>query len=92
MFPARVTRVVWPKLIKDGFEGYRIVELLPLKVTEKGDFFESTEALLAIDNVKTAVNDLVICGIGSRLREILTEEGLPYKAFVLGIIDSFDLC
>lgn len=98
MILARVIGTVWGARQSDGLPGRRLVEVrrVGLGAARDGtslkadcdDAHLQAATLLAVDGLGADVGQLVLVGIGSRVRDLTVGPRVPTKACVLAIVDE----
>ena len=95
----RVRQALWPSARHQGLEDRKLLEVTLLHTrpqtsweirpgNEAQGLFESDARVIAIDELGAGPGDLVLVGVGSRLRDLTIGTTPPTKTVVLAIIDG----
>lgn len=94
----RVVGTVWGARQSDGLNGRRVVEVRPLGLRmarhgtrlaadcDEGHLRDSS--MLAVDPLGADVGQLVLVGVGSRVRDLVAGPHVTTKACVIAIVDE----
>jgi len=95
---ARVVGTVWGAKQSDGMNGRRVVEVRPLGLAMAGDGTRFSadcddghlrqSSMLALDPLGADVGQLVLIGVGSRVRDLVIGPEATTKACVIAIVDE----
>lgn len=98
MILGRVEGSVWGARQSSGLTANRIVEVRPVTLANVGvgtrltadpdSAHLSDSTLLAVDSLGADVGQLVLVGIGSRVRDLVVGEGVTTKNVVIAIVDE----
>lgn len=81
MRTGEIVGTVWGSVQAHGLAGMKLAVVRP---------HGSAPDLLAVDRIGADVGQVVLVGNGSRIRDLLLDDGTPVKTVVLGIIDGVD--
>ena len=76
-----VCGTVWGSVQSMGMAGMKVAVVQPLGGGTR---------VLAIDRVGACPGEIVLCGNGSRVRDLVLDSRTPVKTVVLGIVDRVD--
>jgi microcompartment protein CcmK/EutM len=95
---ARVVGTLWGAKQSDGMHGRRVVEVRPLGLAGARDGTRLTadcddghlreSSMLALDPLGADVGQLVLIGVGSRIRDLVFGPHATTKACVIAIVDE----
>jgi len=98
MILGAVTGTLWGAKQAQGLEGRRLVQVRPVKLDWIVPGVEvtadlppealDTEVIVAVDALGADEGQLVVVGIGSRVRDLTVGRDCPTKAVVVGIVDA----
>jgi ethanolamine utilization protein EutN len=101
MILGKVTGAVWGAKQSENLQGFKIVEVRPVRFPEKeskkefeadiSDEYLEDSVILAVDRIGAGVGELVLIAIGSRVRDIIAGDECPTKHCVIAIVDRAQL-
>jgi microcompartment protein CcmK/EutM len=94
----RVVGTVWGARQSDGLNGRRVVEVRPLGLggatggtrflADCDDAHLAAVSMLAVDPLGADTGQLVLVGVGSRVRDLVVGPEVTTKACVIAIVDE----
>lgn len=98
MILGKVIGTLWGARQADGLPGRKLVQVRPVKLNamivgkemrdDPPDDALSDEVVVAVDGLNADEGQLVLVGIGSRVRDITVGRDCPTKAVVVAIVDA----
>jgi len=94
----KVTGTLWGARQADKLQGRKLVQVRPIKLSgmavgketrdDPPDDMLSDEVIVAVDALNADEGQMVLVGIGSRVRDITVGPDCPTKAVVIAIVDA----
>jgi ethanolamine utilization protein EutN len=84
MILGRVTGTLWGARQAEALGGSKVLLVRPLSAAGEPESGE----IVALDQLAAGPGDLVLVGIGSRVRDLTLGASVPTKAVVLAIVDD----
>lgn len=98
MILGKVTGTLWGARQSQGLQGRKLVQVRPVKLSglvpgrpmgnDVSDDILSGDVIVAVDALNADEGQLVLIGIGSRVRDITVGTDCPTKAVVVAIVDA----
>lgn len=84
MILGKVMGAEWGTKTVAGLSNAKILRIRPL-------LRKHPKEILALDKLDAGIGDIVICGTGTRLRNLTVGETVAVKTVILGIVDGWHI-